>query len=426
HIWDRSPNYCFLDMFDPRQRRMFCDYVSRCAERYGRNEHAAAFVIGWGYMGETGFYNGDFLADFPKQGSETAGYSPYSLAEFNRWRADRGLLRVKELPPPSTIEQSDDYILFMRFRSDFVRNVFHREMFDAAHAHTDHPCGTFAYLSASPDSYARNWTDSPNADFYRSATSAASFDLDRTLIDSGVGWEDAWLHDGDFKFTAAEMIRDEARQIAKGALFHAMYIKVYETEPQWEKRVFAKVCAFLKTQDLAEKVRRGKATVALYQPTWGAAALPGRSESQPFLPRIGHSLYITKMQGLVESFGLPYRLITEADLLDPSRLRAFEHIIVPMWDFMPRVLGKPRFEELSKDGRIIGIPLRDKALVRSEFRDLLVRHGVRTRLDFDSDLIVVGRCANLVYNWSDQPMSVRIPERRKPIEIGPSEFLFVK
>ncbi|MCX6375584.1 MAG: hypothetical protein NTU88_06050, partial [Armatimonadetes bacterium] len=47
HIWDRSPNYCFLDMFDPRQRRMFCDYVSRCAERYGRNEHAAAFVIGW-------------------------------------------------------------------------------------------------------------------------------------------------------------------------------------------------------------------------------------------------------------------------------------------------------------------------------------------------------------------------------------------
>ena len=426
HISNRSPNYCFLDIFDPRQRRLFCDYVRRCAERYGRDERVAAFVIGWGYMGETGFYNGDFLADFAKQGSECAGYSSYALAEFNRWRKSHGLPPVSKPPLPSTSKQSGDYILFHRFRCEFVREVFHREMLDAAKAHTDHPVGTFAYLSASPDSYARNWTDSPNADFYRSAASAASFDLTRTLIDSGVGWEDAWLHDGDWRFTSAEMMRDEARQIAKGAVFHAMYIKVYETEPQWEKGVFEKVCAFLKTQDLAADVRREKATIALYQPTWGAAALPGRSESQPFVPRVGHSMYITKMQGLVESFGLPYALITEADLLDPKRLKGFAHVIVPMWDLTPNVLGEGRARELAKDGRIIGIPLRDKPLNRSEFRELLKKNGVRTKLDFDSDLIVVGRYANLVYSWYDQPISVRVPERAEPFALRPSEYAFVE
>ena len=112
--------------------------------------------------------------------------------------------------------------------------------------------------------------------------------------------------------------------------------------------------------------------------------------------------------------------------IDPARLEELHAIVKELHAGKSVEEVKPRFEELSKDGRIIGIPLRDKALVRSEFRDLLVRHGVRTRLDFDSDLIVVGRCANLVYSWYDRPISVRIPERRKPIEMGPSEYRFAR
>jgi len=422
HAWNRSPNYAILDIFDPRQRRKFCDWVRICAKRYGRDERVAAFVIGWGYMGETGFYNGDFLADFSRQGSECGGCSPYALAEFNRWRREMNLPPVAELPLPSTSGQSDDYILFHRFRCEFVRNVFHKEMIAAAKSETDYPIGTFAYISACPDSYARNWTDAPNADFYRSAGSASSFDMTRTLIDSGIGWEDAWLHDGDWKFTTAEMERDEARQIARGAVFHAMWVRVYDTEPQWEKGIFGRVASFLKTQDLEKSIRRPKPTVALYQPTWGAAAFPSRGESQKFLPRLEYMLYTTKMIGLVESFGLPYRLITEADLLDSSRLKEFEHIIVPMWDLMPRIVGESRFESLAKGRRVVRVPLKKRPLTRSEFRALLKESGVKTWLDFDSDGILAGRYANVVYNWDDKPIRVRVPEQEDEIELSPHGY----
>ncbi|MCP6726238.1 hypothetical protein NL526_29695, partial [Klebsiella pneumoniae] len=80
-------------------------------------------------------------------------------------------------------------------------------------------------------------------DFYRSAGSASSFDIGRTLLDSGVGWEDAELHDGKWDFTAACMRRDEARQIARGGAFHAMHVRVYTMEPQWEPGIYDKVCA---------------------------------------------------------------------------------------------------------------------------------------------------------------------------------------
>lgn len=426
HIWNKNPNYSMVDIFDPSQRAKFVDWCRRCAARYGKDKRVAAFVLGWGYQGETGFYNGDWNTKFEWMGSECAGYSPHALVEFNKWRRRKGLPEVAALPLPSLTEQPDDYVLFHRFRSEFIRGVFHREMIAAVNEHTRLPVGIYAYLSASTDSYARDWTDAPNADFYRSAGSAASFDLTRTLIDSGIGWEDSQLHDGKWNFTAACMERDQARQVAKGGVFHAMYVRVYETEPQWEKDLFAKVASFLKTQRLEKNVRRSEPTVALFQPTWGAAALPGRSEAQKFLSKVEYWHYIGKMIGLVESFGLPYDLVTEWDLLDATRLKRFEHIIVPMWECIPQVIGEPRYRQLAKDERLVRISLKEWALTRSEFRELLKKVGIETGLDFDSDKILAGRTHNLLYNWGEEPIRVRLPEQKKQVELEPYQYLFVE
>jgi len=425
HVWDKNPNYSMIDIFDPVQRRKFVDWLKRCAVRYGKDDRVAAFVLGWGYQGETGFYNGDWNTKFEWMGSECAGYSPHALAEFNKWRTKKTLPEVAALPLPSLTEQSDDYVLFHRFRSEFIRNVFHREMIGAVKQHTQLAVGIYAYIAASTDSYARDWTDAPNADFYRSAGSTASFDMTRTLIDSGIGWEDSLLHDGKWNFTAACMERDQARQIAKGGVFHAMYVRVYETEPQWENGVFDKVVVFLKTQELDKGIRRTKATVALFQPTWGAAALPGRSEAQKFLPKVEYWHYLDKMIGLAESFGLPYDLVTEWDLLDAARLKRFQHIIVPMWELIPKVVGKVRYRKLANDKRVVRIPLKEWALTRSEFRDVLKQAGIKTRLDFDSDKILAGRTHNLVYNWDEKPIQVRVPEREDDITLQPYQYLFV-
>lgn len=426
NVWNRNPNYCMVDPFNPRQRKKFTGYIELCAKRYGRDKRIAAFVVGWGYQGETGFFNGDWNTDPALLGSDCGGYSRYALAQFNKWRSNRNLPVLRELPLPSEIEQSDDYILFHRFRYEFARDVFQSEMIAAVKAHSDYPVGIYAYIPGDTNSYARNWTSTPNADFYRSATTAASYDLTRTLLDSGIGWEEAWLHDGKWNYTAACMERDEARQIAKGGVFHAMYIRIYNTEPQWEKGVFEKVVSFLKTQDLAKKVRRSRPVVALYQPTWGASALPARSAAQKFLPKIECWQHILKMIGLTESFGLPYQLVTESDLLEPSRLSGFKHIIVPMWDYLPRVLGQSRYNALAKDARVLPIPMKDRALTRSEFREILKRAKIETFLDFDSDKILAGRTYNLVFNWDEQPIRVKVPERNDEIELRGYQYVFLE
>lgn len=422
NIWNRNPNYSILDIFDKAQRAKAVDYVSICGKRYGKDKRVAAFVVGWGYQGETGFYNGDWNTKHEYMGAECAGYSDCALVGYNKWRVKKKLPRLSELPRPTGSRQSRDYVLFHRFRSEFVREVFHKEIIAALKAQTDVPVGIFAYISADTNSYARNWTDAPNADFFRSAGSCASYDLARTLVDSGIGYEDAWLNDGNWDFTAAAMERDEARQIAKGAVFHAMYVRVYDTEPQWEKGLFEKVVSFLKTQNLEKQIKRVEPTVALYQPTWGAAVFPWKSESQPFLPKVEYWHYILKMMGLVESFGLPYQLITESDLMEPSRLRRFRHIIVPMWDVMPEVIGRSNYERLNRDARVVKVPLKEWALTRTEFRELLNRAGISPKLDFDSDKALAGRVHNLIFNCGSEPVRVRVPERAEEIELGPNQY----
>lgn len=427
HKWNASPNYAITDIFDPRQRRKFCDHLSLAAEHYGNDPDVIGFVFGWGYMGETGFYVGDFLTDFEVMGSVSAGYSSYALAEYNRWRDRRGQAPVHKLPLPSAGTQSDDYIDWTHFRYWYAGEVFGREAVDAMKAKTSKPIGTQAYLPASNECYARAWALVPNADFLRSAGSASSFDNTRTLQDSAIGWEDAWLHDGDWDFTAARMICDEARMIAKGATFHAMYARVYDTEPQWEKDVYGKVCGFLRTQELSREIRQTRATVALFQPTWASAALPGRSEKQPFIPTVGHRRFISWMVGLVESFGLPYKLITEEDLLDSRRLKGYNLIIVPMSDYAPRFLGKERASELLADRRVLGIPLRAEPVPRSELREML-KGRTNAVLDYDGETPTAGMVNNLVFNWTPKPMTVRVLRqgRWEEVALGPNAYQIIR
>jgi len=425
HVWNRSPNYSVADIFDPRQRGLFHDYLRIVAKRYGKDPRVAGFALGWGYMGETGFFFGDFLANFSLLGAVCAGYSDHALREFNAWRSRHGMTAVDRLPVPSPLRQSDDYARFQRFRSEWVRDVFQKGLVAAVKEHTSLPVGIFGYIAANPNNYARCWQSTPNADFYRSAASASSFDITRTLLDSGVGWEDAEMHDGKWDFTFACLRRDEARQIARGGAFHAMHVRVYETETQWERGVFDKVCDFLRTQPLARKVHREPPQVALFQPTWGVAALPAESARQPFLPNRAHSRHLTKMIGLVESFGLPYRLITETDLIDRNRLRSYKFLLVPMWDALPRILEGKTYRMLARDRRVVPLPLLDRPYTRTEFRDRLKLAGIPGRLDFDAETILAGRFANLVYNWTNRLTQVRIPESADPLNLAPHEYRLI-
>ena len=425
NIWNRNPNYALADIFDPVQRSKVCDWFRCVARRYGKDPRVVAFVLGWGNLGETGFFHGDFITNPASLGSVCAGYSTFALAEFNRWLKRHHHAPVAALPLPSTERQSDAYILFHRFRSEFVRNVFHKEIIQAIKEYSHDPVGIFAYLPASPDSYARDWTDAPNADFFRTAGVAATYDMHRTLIDSGIGWEDSGLHDGTWNFTAACMERDEARQMARGGVYHFMWVREYQTDPRWEKGILQKIAHFLKTQRLSLYFRPEQPILALYQPTWGAAAIPARSAQQPFLPQAGISTYVTKMVGLVESFGVPYQLVTERDLENPKRLAAYHTIIVPLWDLIPRILGATVAGRLARDPRVIGIPTRDHPLTRSEMRSLLLSRHAPIRLDFGSQQILAGRTGNLVYNWDDRPLEVRVPELHAPLLLGPCAYRFV-
>lgn len=422
--WDDPSRYSIVDVFDPNQRAKFTDYIRRCVSRYGRDSRVAAFVVSWGYLCETGFYAGDWWGTGNKSGCECAGYSDCALNEFNSWRKEHSLPPVKNLPMPSAVKQSDDYVCFQRFRCEFLRDVFHRQITAAAKANTTHPVGMFAYISAFPLNYARNWTDAPNADFYRTAGSASSFDISQTLIDSGIGWEDNGLHDGTWNFTAACMQRDEARQIAKGGAFHAMWVKSYEQEKQWEKGLMGKVASFLRTQDIEKHIHRIKPTIALFQPTWAVAAVPAMDDIQKFLPNQEYSVYLSKMVGLVESFGLPYKIVTESDLLEPARLASYQHIIVPMWDLMPSVLGQAEYERLSGDKRVLQVPLMKRPLKRSEFRKMLKSAGIEMLLDFDSEQILAGRTSNLVYNWDNKPIKVRMLDTNQEIELSGYQYVY--
>lgn len=426
NVPNRSPNYAMIDVFDPPQRQKFCQWIELCARRYGTNQRVAAFVIGWGYMGETGYFIGDYLRDFNLLGTVASGYSDHALHEFNRWRKKQGLPELSRLPLPALAGPDRDYILFHQFRNEFAGNVFQKEALARAKNFTRKPVGIFGYISVNAANYGRDWAPTPNADFYRSAVSAASFDLSRSLLDAGVGWEDHELHDGPWNFTVACLERDLARQMARGAVFHAMPVRVYDTEPHWEHHFFPRIASFLLTNTLARQVRATPPDTALFQPTWSAAALPPRGPSNLFVPTAGAREYCSKMAGLAESFGLSYQLVTERDLLEPDRLRPFQHIIVPLWDLMPVVLGERAFHRLARDPRIAPIPTGPRALTRKEFRRLLSQYKIPARLDFDSDRILAGRVNNLIFNWNDRPMTVEIPESRAALPLQPMAWRFIK
>jgi hypothetical protein len=316
----------------------------------------------------------------------------------------------------------------MRFRDWFLGDIFQRGAVGAMKAATARPIGLQAYLPASPEHYARNWTSTPNADFFRSAGSAATYDLSRSLIDSAIGWEDAWLHSGTWDYTFDCMRRDEVRMMARGAVYHGMWCRVYETEPQWEDDIYAKVSDFLIHQDVAAKVRPLPLTVGLFQPTWSTSVFPSRGEKNLFLPPVEAREYVCKMTGLVESFGLPYRLVTEADLLEPERLSDLGWVILPMSDLAGRFLGEAAAERILADARTVAIPYRPGSLSRSELRKTLEERGVPIRLEYDDELPICGRVHNLVYNWTPEEQIVRVPsaaegDREREITLGPHGYV---
>jgi hypothetical protein len=67
-------------------------------------------------------------------------------------------------------------------------------------------------------------------------------------------------------------------------------------------------------------------------------------------------------------------------------------------------------ERYSKDQRVIKVLLKNAPFSRSEFRELLKTASVPILLDFDSDMILAGRYANLVYNWGKQPINVKMAQ----------------
>lgn len=419
----KNPNASMIDVFDPAQREKYCDYIERCVRHYDNDSHLAGFIIGWGYMGETGYFIGDYLSDFNLLGHVQSGYSAHALEEFNRWRTKMKLPTLAELPLPKLPGGNVDFALFQRFRCDFAGDIFQKEAIARAKKFTDKPVGTWGYISVNGANYGRNWARTPNADFYRSAVSAASFDMDRTLLDSGMGYEDHEVSDGPWSYTVACVECALARQIAHGAVVHAMPIRDYE-KPPWETNFFPRIAAFVEKQkELADRVRPARAEVALFQPTWSYSILPARNTNQMFVPRLDAQARCEKMIGLVESFGLPYRLLTENDLLDTATLRRFRHVIVPMWDFMPEILGANAFQRLAKDGRVVPIANATKPLARSEFRQILRVHGIDFNFDFDSEKILAGRVNNLIFNWNDEDQSVRADGRTMMLK--PMEYRFM-
>jgi len=427
HVWNKNPNYAMLDVFDEQQVAKFNDYLVRAARRYGKDDRVVGFCIGWGYQAETGFYTGDFVSEPRQMGSASAGYSPNALREFNRWRVRGGLQPVDALPQPSTGRQSQTFIDFMHFRYEYVGRVFQAGAVAAMQRVTDKPIGLFGYLPAGKESYARAWCATPNADFYRSAGSAGSYDIPRTLIDSGIGWEDSLLHAGRWDFTAACMRRDEVRMMAHGGVYHAMYCRVYATEPQWEKDIYAKVSDFLLHNDVAGRIRRYPATVALFLPTWSCAAFPGRSAEQPFLPPEPVLEFIRKHVGIVESFGLRYKLITEDDLARPETLERYELIIVVAGNHLDRILPAETRTRLRSLAGFLALPFTGAGPSRSVLRDELRRRGVRYYLDYESDQPVAGMVNNVVLNFSPEPVRVLLADadgKPRPLTLAGHEYRF--
>ena len=419
----KNPNASMIDIFDPQQRGKYGDYVASCIRHYQNDPHMAGYILGWGYMGETGLFIGDYLENFNLIGSVASGYSEHALEEFNRWRAGLGLPALGQLPMPSVAGNSADYILFHRFRCEFVGGVFQKEAVARAQALTPKPVGTWGYLSVNAGNYGRNWALTPNADFLRSAVSAASFDLRRTLLDSAMGYEDHELSDGPWRYTTACVECALARQIAHGGFIHAMPIRDYD-KPPWETNFFPRIADFVVNQkQLAAQVRATPPDVALFQPTWSFAALPVRGANNLFVPRTDAQNRCEKMIGLAESFGLPYQLITERDLLQPRSLRKFRHILIPLWDLMPEILDKKIYTKWASDARLVPIPSGNKMMTRSEFRDLLRARDIPMKLDFDSDRILAGRVNNLIFNWNDQPTRVSVGD--KSYSLQPMEYRFL-
>jgi hypothetical protein len=89
-------------------------------------------------------------------------------------------------------------------------------------------------------------------------------------------------------------------------------------------------------------------------------------------------------------------------------------------------VGQDRYKELSADKRVVGIPLKDGPLTRTEFRAILTKARIKPQLEFDSDRVMAGRTANLVYNWDAAPIEVQIPGKADKILLKSHEWMILE
>ncbi len=310
---------------------------------------------------------------------------------------------------PSTAEQSREYIDLMHFRFDWLSNHFQAGAVRAMKQYTEKPIGVFAYLPSGKESYARNWCPTPGADFYRSAGSAASYVLPRTLSDSGIGWEDSMLHAGRWDFTFAAMRRDELRMMAHGAAFHAMFCRVYDTEPQWEKDIYDKMAAFIKSDapQLRSRIIHEKTDVGLFLPTWSCAAWPGKSAQQPYIPMDGVHGFIRLHTGIIESFGLRYRLVTEEDLAQANGCSDLNLVFIVAGNHLNKALGDKIVKQLKSDPRYAWVTYDGQNPARSAIRAILEKSQIPIYLDYDSEDPIAGMVNNVLFNWKPESVEVR-------------------
>ena len=89
---------------------------------------------------------------------------------------------------------------------------------------------------------------------------------------------------------------------------------------------------------------------------------------------------------------------------------------------MDRILDSEAYRRLSADRRVLKIPLADRPLTRTELRAHLNQAGVTPRLDFDAETVLAGRTSNLVYNWNNAPLTVRLPAHTEPLTLAAHEY----
>jgi hypothetical protein len=415
-IWNQSPNYSILDIFDPVQVSKFTNYISLIIQRYKDNVNVIGFEWDWGYIGETGYFVGSIDGGtYAPFGGYNAGYSANAMTKFNLWRAEKGLPAVTELPQPvsGVTQQSADFVNFMKFRQEAL-TAFERSVFEQIRPLTSKPLGIFSYYN--PIYYARNWVDADLADFRRSVVMVGVHRPRTAFLDSGIGPENVIA--GDFQYHIDWFKMAYAREMAMGAGFWAFNYAPYPTG------LYGQIANYLNTNHLTDAIRFEPVEVALFNPTYSAAVYPALSTSQKYFPSSATQVF-NQWRALVESHGANYDLIDEKGLMDPFTLKRYKVVLVPNSQYLASSLGSAAVSMLAKCNNVVmvasGIPS------RSAMRNMLDSKQVERWLDYSGETVSSGMVNNVVYNFTSESHVIHLLDRGKdtPSTLAPYEYRIV-